>query len=133
MLHSLQIHHQLVKRSMWGQRLKQVSWRVDVKTKSRHIEQLNVPTGILEMKLGKEENDTVYPLSPSLPPSYSHSPSLPPHHTLPPSLPPPHILPPSLSPQPDEVVRFEVDETKLAKLLSQVQDIEVALEMHSQS
>lgn len=60
-------------------------------------------------------------------------PSLPLTHTLPPyPLPPPHTLPPSLSPQPDEVVRFEVDETKLAKLLSQVQDIEVALETHSQ-
>ena len=102
--HSLQIHHQLVKKSMWGQRLKQLSWRVDVKTKSRHIEQLNVPTGILEMKLGKEENDTVYPLS-LLPPSHSHSrlppflplPSLSLTLSLPFSLLPPFLPPPSLS------------------------------------
>ena len=46
------------------------------------------------------------------------------------------LLPPLLFPtsfQPEEVVRFEVDEMKLAELLSQVEDIEEALQTHSQS
>ena len=52
----LQIHNQLVSKSMWGHKLKQVSWRVDVKTKARHIDQLNQPTAILELQLGKESS-----------------------------------------------------------------------------
>ena len=54
-----QVHEQLVKKSVWGDRLKQVSWRVDVKTKSRHIDQINTPTGIIELQLGKEDNEKV--------------------------------------------------------------------------
>ncbi|CAI8013435.1 COMM domain-containing protein 1 [Geodia barretti] len=86
------VHEQLVKKSVWGDRLKQVSWRVDVKTKSRHIDQINTPTGIIELQLGKEDSE-----------------------------------------KPEEVVRFEVDERKLGELLSQIQDIEQALQTHSQS
>ena len=54
-----QVHEQLVKKSVWGDRLKQVSWRVDVKTKSRHIDQINTPTGIIELQLGKEDSEKV--------------------------------------------------------------------------
>ena len=55
-----QVHEQQVKKSVWGDRLKQMSWRVDIKTKSRHIDQLNTPTGIIELQLGKEEEEKVY-------------------------------------------------------------------------
>ena len=44
---------------MWGQRLKGVSWRIDVKTKGRHIDQLNQPTAIMEMQLGKDGSEKV--------------------------------------------------------------------------
>ena len=45
---------------MWGHRLKGLSWRIDVKTKARHIDQLNQPTAIMEMQLSKEGNDKVH-------------------------------------------------------------------------
>ena len=49
-------------------------------------------------------------------------------------MPSPHLhLSPFSNPQPEEVVRFEVDEGKLGELLSQIQDIEQALQTHSQS
>ncbi|XP_064399284.1 COMM domain-containing protein 1-like [Halichondria panicea] len=84
------IHQRLVEDNMWGRRLKGSSWRIDVKTKARHIEQLNEPTAIMELQLGSEESEKA-----------------------------------------DEVLRFEVDSSKLSELLAQVSDIEKALETHS--
>ena len=43
------IHEQLVKDALWGSRLKAFSWRIDVKTKSKHIRELNEPTAVLEL------------------------------------------------------------------------------------
>ncbi len=54
-----QIHDQLVADSTWSAQLKNFSWRVDVQTKARHIDQINQPSAILEMKLGSAANDTV--------------------------------------------------------------------------
>lgn len=51
------IHETLVKDCVWDNQLKNVSWRIDVCTKSRHLEQLNQPSAIVEMKL--EEGDCV--------------------------------------------------------------------------
>ena len=45
---------------MWGHRLKGLSWRIDVKTKARHIDQLNQPTAIMEMQLSREGSDKVH-------------------------------------------------------------------------
>ena len=59
MYYDQQIHQRLVEQSMWGQRLKGVSWRIDVKTKGRHIDQLNQPTAIMEMQLGKDGSEKV--------------------------------------------------------------------------
>ena len=39
---------------MWGSQLDSLSWRIDLKTKARHIEHLNEPTAIIEMKLKNE-------------------------------------------------------------------------------
>ena len=52
---TIQIHQRQVEASMWGSQLDSFSWRIDVKSKARHIEQLNEPTAIIEMKL---KNDT---------------------------------------------------------------------------
>eukprot|EP00052_Salpingoeca_macrocollata_P034156 m.10649 g.10649 ORF g.10649 m.10649 type:complete len:186 (-) comp6030_c0_seq1:23-580(-) len=45
------VQERLSELSCWEKKLAAVSWRVDVKTKSRHIEELNDATGILELKL----------------------------------------------------------------------------------
>ena len=42
-----------MEQNLWGSRLKGLSWRVDVKTKARDIEQLNQPTAIMEMQLDR--------------------------------------------------------------------------------
>ena len=36
---------------MWDNQLKSINWRIDVCTKSRHLEQLNQPSAIVEMKI----------------------------------------------------------------------------------
>lgn len=48
------IHQRQIESSMWGSHLDSFSWRIDLKTKARHIEQLNEPTAIMEMKLKNE-------------------------------------------------------------------------------
>ena len=55
---TLQIHQQLVEQNLWGNRLKAFSWRIDVKTKARHIEQLNQPAAIMELQLSGSNKDT---------------------------------------------------------------------------
>ena len=45
------IHDILVQKSSWNNRLKDMSWRIDVKAQARHIEQLNSPVAIVEMQL----------------------------------------------------------------------------------
>ena len=54
----IQIHQQLVEQNLWGNRLKAFSWRIDVKTKARHIEQLNQPAAIMELQLSASNKDT---------------------------------------------------------------------------
>ena len=41
-----------------------MSWRVDVQSKARHINQLNQPSAIVEMKLGSAHTDTVREIDP---------------------------------------------------------------------
>ena len=47
-----------MEQNLWGNRLKAFSWRIDVKTKARHIEQLNQPTAIMELQLSASNKDT---------------------------------------------------------------------------
>lgn len=49
------IHEQLVKDALWGSRLKAFSWRIDVKTKSKHIRELNEPTAVLELDVANND------------------------------------------------------------------------------
>ena len=50
-LQKAKIHESLVQKSSWNNRLKDMSWRIDVKTQARRIEQLNAPVAIVEMQL----------------------------------------------------------------------------------
>uniref|UniRef100_A0A8C5REF6 COMM domain-containing protein 1 n=1 Tax=Laticauda laticaudata TaxID=8630 RepID=A0A8C5REF6_LATLA len=47
------IHESLINQSKWENSLKNISWRVDLKTQSRHIDQMNSPVAIVEMELEK--------------------------------------------------------------------------------
>ncbi|KAL5474430.1 hypothetical protein EMCRGX_G026375 [Ephydatia muelleri] len=50
------IHQRLVEQSTWDNKVKAISWRVDVKTKSKETEQLNQASAIVEMQLGTDQN-----------------------------------------------------------------------------
>ena len=54
-----QIHQRLVEQSTWDNKVKAISWRVDVKTKSKETEQLNQASAIVEMQLGTDQNTNV--------------------------------------------------------------------------
>ncbi|NWQ99810.1 COMD1 protein, partial [Paradoxornis webbianus] len=51
--HRAQIHESLVSQSRWDHVLKNISWRVDLKSQLRHVDQVNTPVAIVEMELGK--------------------------------------------------------------------------------
>lgn len=49
------IHDSLVQKALWGNQLKDISWRVDLKTQARHVAQINSPVAVVEMQI---ENKT---------------------------------------------------------------------------
>ncbi|XP_010081251.1 PREDICTED: COMM domain-containing protein 1, partial [Pterocles gutturalis] len=51
--HRIKIHESLINQSCWENVLKNMNWRVDLKSQSRHIDQINTPVAIVEMELGK--------------------------------------------------------------------------------
>ncbi|XP_010290478.1 PREDICTED: COMM domain-containing protein 1, partial [Phaethon lepturus] len=51
--HRIKIHENLINQSRWDNVLKNMNWRVDLKSQSRHIDQINTPVAIVEMELGK--------------------------------------------------------------------------------
>ncbi|XP_010141101.1 PREDICTED: COMM domain-containing protein 1, partial [Buceros rhinoceros silvestris] len=51
--HRIKIHESMINRSRWDNVLKNMNWRVDLKSQSRHIDQINTPVAIVEMELGK--------------------------------------------------------------------------------
>ena len=50
-LHKSRIHESLVQSCVWNNRLKNLSWRIDIRSRSRHVDQLNATTAIVEMEL----------------------------------------------------------------------------------
>ena len=54
------IHECLVASSTWDSTLKNLSWRVDVQSKARHIDQLNQPSVIVELKVGPAGKEEVW-------------------------------------------------------------------------
>lgn len=47
------MHEALVKAASWNNKLDSVSWRLDVLTRSRHVDELSNPAAIVEMKIEK--------------------------------------------------------------------------------
>lgn len=47
------VHDVLVKRACWNDGLASMSWRVDVLTSSQHVDELNSPAAIMELKVDK--------------------------------------------------------------------------------
>nr|XP_009685177.1 PREDICTED: COMM domain-containing protein 1 isoform X1 [Struthio camelus australis] len=51
--HRIKIRESLINQSRWDNVLKNMNWRVDLKSQSRHIDQINTPVAIVEMELGR--------------------------------------------------------------------------------
>ena len=47
----VKIHDVLVQRSSWNNRLKDTSWRIDLKSQGRYLQHINTPVAIVEMQL----------------------------------------------------------------------------------
>ncbi|XP_078000817.1 COMM domain-containing protein 1-like [Glandiceps talaboti] len=56
--HKAKIHESIVSQSTWNNTLKNVSWRIDLKTQARHIDQLHAPTAIVELQLANGQEKT---------------------------------------------------------------------------
>ena len=53
------IHDSLVQQCQWDNSLNNISWRIDVKTQSRNVEEINMPTAIVELQLGNKAKPNV--------------------------------------------------------------------------
>ncbi|NXC39323.1 COMD1 protein, partial [Penelope pileata] len=58
--HRAKIHESLVNQSCWDNVLKNMNWRVDLKSQSRHIDQINTPVAIVEMELGRNGQESEF-------------------------------------------------------------------------
>ncbi|XP_053918720.1 COMM domain-containing protein 1 [Cuculus canorus] len=54
------IHESLISQSRWDNVLKNMNWRVDLKSQSRHIDQINTPVAIVEMEIGKSGQESEF-------------------------------------------------------------------------
>ena len=53
--HKNKIHEAVVSRTTWNNTLKHISWRIDIKSQARHIDQINTPTAIMELLIGAND------------------------------------------------------------------------------
>lgn len=52
------IHDVLVQRSSWNNKLKDINWRIDLKSQARHLQQINTPVAIVEMQVEKRSTES---------------------------------------------------------------------------
>ncbi|XP_067845637.1 COMM domain-containing protein 1 isoform X3 [Heptranchias perlo] len=53
--HKVKIRESLINQSKWENCLRNLSWRVDLKTQSKRLDQINTPVAIVELELGKND------------------------------------------------------------------------------
>ncbi|XP_068796689.1 COMM domain-containing protein 1 isoform X1 [Struthio camelus] len=58
--HRIKIRESLINQSRWDNVLKNMNWRVDLKSQSRHIDQINTPVAIVEMELGRNGQESEF-------------------------------------------------------------------------
>nr|XP_023964842.1 COMM domain-containing protein 1 isoform X2 [Chrysemys picta bellii] len=58
--HRTKIRESLINQSRWDNTLKNMNWRVDLKSQSRHVDQINTPVAIVEMELGKNGQVVIF-------------------------------------------------------------------------
>ncbi|KAL8606530.1 hypothetical protein ACOMHN_015570 [Nucella lapillus] len=45
------IHDSIIAQTMWGNTLQKVSWRIDLQSQSKHVNEINAPTAIMELQI----------------------------------------------------------------------------------
>ena len=50
-LHKAKVHDSLVEGCMWNNRLTNMSWRIDLKSSSRNVQQVGTASAVVEMQL----------------------------------------------------------------------------------
>ncbi|KAK6488762.1 COMM domain-containing protein 1 [Huso huso] len=58
--HKSKIRESLISQSRWDNSLRNVSWRVDLKTQSRHADQVSAAVGVVELELGKTGKESEF-------------------------------------------------------------------------
>ena len=53
--HKNKIHEAVISRTTWNTTIKQMSWRIDIKSQAKHIDQINIPTAIMELQIGPND------------------------------------------------------------------------------
>ncbi|XP_044519304.1 COMM domain-containing protein 1 isoform X2 [Gracilinanus agilis] len=56
--HKTKIKESLINQSRWENSFKAMNWRVDLKSQSKHLEQINAPVAIVELELGKNGQES---------------------------------------------------------------------------
>ncbi|XP_046373002.1 COMM domain-containing protein 1-like [Haliotis rufescens] len=50
------VHDSIVAHTTWGNSLQKVSWRIDLKSQARHIDEINTPSAIMELHVSDGQN-----------------------------------------------------------------------------
>merc|ERR1711879_360025 len=56
-LNKEKLHAKVRKNAMWGTELHKFAWRIDVKSKARAVSEMNEPVAIVELTLGKKQDE----------------------------------------------------------------------------
>ena len=54
----IKIHDILVQKSSWNNKLKDINWRIDLKSQARQLQQINTPVAIVEMQIEKRSTES---------------------------------------------------------------------------
>ncbi|KAG8584131.1 hypothetical protein GDO81_008694 [Engystomops pustulosus] len=58
--HKKKIRESVINQSKWENTLKGLKWRIDVKSQSRHVDQVNSAAAIVEMEIGTKDKDSEF-------------------------------------------------------------------------
>jgi len=60
-VHRMRVHESVLHNCVWNNRLHNISWRIDVKSRSRSIEQLNTTTAVIELEFENTNSNAQVP------------------------------------------------------------------------
>ncbi|XP_053568029.1 COMM domain-containing protein 1 [Bombina bombina] len=58
--HKTKIRESMISNSRWQNTLKSMNWRIDLKSQSKHTDQVNTPVAIVEMEIGKHNKESEF-------------------------------------------------------------------------